>query len=160
MTKIKSVTALNYSAKLPETDEEYNSADVATEALITAEAVRELVYNAIQTPDGTILRSRHRHDYVTHKDANGKTYMLDGGLDYIRCSAHKDQNSLSVFSDDPHEVQREHIDWGTYGIKGDQPLSYVTIAEMHTDHIKAVLLTASRIAPGIYNCMKTELEQR
>ena len=86
--------------------------------------------------------------------------MLDGGLDYIRCSAHEDQNSLSVFSDDPHEVQREHIDWGTYGIKGDQPLSYVTIAEMHTDHIKAVLLTASRIAPGIYNCMKTELEQR
>ena len=39
-----------------------------------------LVRNAMRTPDGTIIRSRHRHDYVTHKDANGSEYMLDGGL--------------------------------------------------------------------------------
>ena len=27
-----------------------------------------------------IIRSRHRHDYVTHTDANGKEYMVDGGV--------------------------------------------------------------------------------
>ena len=30
-----------------------------------------LVHNALQTPDGTIIESRHRHDYKTYEDANG-----------------------------------------------------------------------------------------
>jgi hypothetical protein len=43
-----------------------------------------IVANRIRTPDGTILESKHRHDYVTYTDANGKQYMVDGGL--VKCS--------------------------------------------------------------------------
>ena len=32
----------------------------------------EILNSRLRTPDGTILESIHRHDYVTHTDANGK----------------------------------------------------------------------------------------
>ena len=32
----------------------------------------EILNSRLRTPDGTILESEHRHDYVTHTDANGK----------------------------------------------------------------------------------------
>jgi hypothetical protein len=48
--------------------------------------VERLLLNRIRTPDGTILTSRHQHDYVTHEDANGETYMTDGGTAYLRRS--------------------------------------------------------------------------
>jgi hypothetical protein len=51
----------------------------------------KLIKNCLETPDGTILQSRHRHDYHEYTDANGKNYMIDGGLSYVRCSAHGDE---------------------------------------------------------------------
>ncbi len=47
---------------------------------------KRLIYNSIITPDGTVLVSRHRHDYNSHLDKNGLTYSIDGGTDYTRTS--------------------------------------------------------------------------
>ncbi len=103
-----------------------------------------LLYNGLMTPDGTIIESRHRHDYKTYEDANGKSYMIDGGTAYVRCSAWGDETHLSVWSDDDHELIREHAEWGTYGINGDQPLKYVKIKDMSTDHLEACVVDCSQ----------------
>ena len=52
--------------------------------------VKKLIRNRWQTPDGTILESKHRHDFVSHKDANGEYYFIDGGTDYIRMTVNKE----------------------------------------------------------------------
>ena len=120
-----------------------------------------ILSNRMRTPDGTILESRYRHDYVTHLDNNGKEYMLDGGLDYVRSSANGDEYLLTIYTDYPHELIRLHAKWGTYGKQSDQPLSYVAIADMETGHLQACLDTQkSTIRPALYKVMQDELEYR
>lgn len=122
--------------------------------------MKQLIRNAIQTPDGTVIQSYHRHDYVTHIDAtNRKEYMIDGGLSYIRSSANGDELYLTLYDDEPHEIQRKVLVWGTYGKDGKQPFKYKSIEDMETDHIKAVLKEC-RPHTVIANCMKKELELR
>lgn len=120
----------------------------------------KLIQNALRTPDGTVLQSHHRYDYKTHIDAiTGKKYMIDGGLDYIRRSAWGDEEVLTLYSDSAHSVQRDCITWGSYGKNGDEPLKYLTIAEMSDEHIKAVL-TKCNPYPIIRDCMVEELKHR
>ena len=76
---------------------------------------KNIIYSAIRTPDGTVIESNDRHDYKEHIDANGKTYMIDGGNDYIRCSANGDEVFLTVYLEDSHDRVREVMKWGTRG---------------------------------------------
>jgi hypothetical protein len=101
---------------------------------------RALLVNSLQTPDGTILVSRHRHDYVSHKDEiTGTTYSVDGGLDYIRWSIGGDYTNLCIYSDYPHEKIRAGVERGGRGINGDQPLEYVTLDKINDDWLKAII---------------------
>ena len=118
--------------------------------------------NRIRTPDGTILESMHRHDYVTYIDANGKEYMVDGGLDYLRRNVHDDApyTELSVLSTDEHSVVREVFKWGTYGIDGKQKLKYVVLKDMSWDHIEAILETQTQLRDHIRQVFVNELDYR
>jgi hypothetical protein len=118
-----------------------------------------IVSNRIRTPDGTILESMHRHDYVTYLDANGLEYMVDGGLDYLRRNVHDDapHEEWSVYSDDPHDVIREVFKWGTRGKDGRQPLTYVPLKDLTTDHIVAILETQDHIQQYIRNIFLDEM---
>ena len=127
---------------------------------MTMNRERRLIYNAIRTPDGTVLESRHRHDYKEYKDANGKEYIIDGGLDYIRTTVHEDQVSLALYDDSPHEIQREVLTWGTYGKSGKEDYRIVAIKDMETDHIKNVLALEYVTTGARYNAMVAELEWR
>lgn len=117
----------------------------------------KIVYNALRTPDGTVLESRHRHDYRTYTDANGKEYMVDGGLDYLRRSAHGDEFNLSVSLDDEHEAVRVVLEWGTRGPNGDQPYRLVKLCDMADDHIQACLETQNNMYPQVRAAMQNEL---
>ena len=102
--------------------------------------MRKLVLNRIRTPDQTVLTSRNRHDFVSHKDKNGELYYTDGGLSYIRRSINKESyEDLSLYSTDSFEKLREGIEWGTYGRNGDEELHYKSISNMSTNHINAIL---------------------
>jgi hypothetical protein len=121
-----------------------------------------LVYNAIRTPDGTILESFHTHDFKTYVDKNGKEYMVDGGRDYVRRNVHDEApyEELSVYTTDGHDKVREVLKWGTYGINGDQPLTYIALKDMNTGHIKACLDTVPHIHSAWKQAFEEELKLR
>lgn len=118
-----------------------------------------LVYNAIRTPDGTLLESFTRYDFKEHTDANGNTYAVDGGLGYARRIGPDDSTELSVWSDEPHEKKRLFTHWGTYGKNGDEPFRYIPVVSMTTEHIEAVLKTQI-VYPPIKQVLEDELKFR
>lgn len=105
-----------------------------------------IVSNRIKTPDGTILVSRHVHDYVEYTDKVTKQYFsVDGGHEYIRRGFEGRYEEMTVYANDNFALIRYTMEWGTYGIKGDQPLQYRTLMHMSNSHIEAILKTQSHI---------------
>ena len=121
----------------------------------------QIVVNRIRTPDGTVLQSYNRHDYVTHVDKNGKEYMVDGGNDYLRRNVHDDApaEEMSLSMDDPFDQIREAFCWGTRGVAGDEPLKWVPLMKLSSDHIEAILDNGYG-ADWVRTLMSKELEFR
>lgn len=123
----------------------------------------DIICNRIRTPDGTIIESKNRHDYASHKDANGHTYSVDGGKDYLKRSYTQDAppaTEMSVYSDDEHSVIREAMSWGTYGKEGKDPFHYVTLVDMTSEHILGCLKNVPNMNPSYRDSFKKELEFR
>lgn len=123
----------------------------------------QILYNAIQTPDGTILESFHRHDYKTHRDeVTGEIYMVDAGLSYLRRGINKvPATELSIDTSYPFAVQREYFSWGTYGKSGTEAKKYVRLKDMTDLHIENILKTQYQLK-GTYveELFKQELAYR
>ena len=118
-----------------------------------------LLLNRIQTPDGTILTSRHTHDYVSYQDANGHYYAVDGGLSYQRIVGPSDYIDMSVTTADDFMLIRNLYEWGTYGPNGDQPLKYVKLCDLSDDHIENILSTL-KFSDDIRNIFRQEQAYR
>lgn len=102
----------------------------------------KLIANRWQTPDGTILWSKHRHDFVTHKDkVTGETMFIDGGNEYIRSSG-VGLKSLCVYSNGTFELDREWVVWGRNYDKDMNKLEeteWIPVKDLNTDHIYKIL---------------------
>ena len=115
----------------------------------------EIYKNSIITPDGTVLESKHRWDYVTYKDNNEQFYAIDGGLDYLKRGFDKpDYIENSVTSDSKFEDIRKCFTW-TSLTKGKQLLK-----DLDTEHIKAIIRTQEHISDTTKNIFLKELEYR
>lgn len=122
--------------------------------------MRKLILNRIRTPDQTVLTSRHRHDFKSHKDKNGEIYICDGGIDYIKRSINKEPyEDLSLYTTDSFEKLREGIEWGSRGKNGDEELKYKSISNMSTNHIKAIL-SQIKLAEYMEELFQKEISHR
>lgn len=103
---------------------------------------KRIIVNQIRTPDGTILKSMHRHDYVQYTDQNGKDYMVDGGTDYLRRIVHEDApyEELTIYEDASFEVIRENYCRGGRGKDGTQPLTWVPMNQMNDNWLAACIV--------------------
>lgn len=122
--------------------------------------MRKLIQNKWQTPDGTILISKHRHDYVEYTDKNGDYYMIDGGNDYVRKSVNKEEmKNLCIYSDGSFETDRFLL-WGRNYDKNMKRLpktEFVPIKDLNTDHIWAILLTLPNMNKEYRKVMEEEI---
>lgn len=100
---------------------------------------RKLVVSRMKTPDGTILVSRHVHDFVSHKDKKtGEVYILDGGRDYRRESVNSiPGEDVSIYSDAPFEEIRENLCRGTFDKNGNR--IWKPICELTDSHLQNIL---------------------
>ena len=118
-----------------------------------------IIINRIRTPDGTILCSKNRHDYVNYVDKNGHTYMVDGSRDYLRRNVCEEApyEELSVYTSSPHSEIREVFVWG----KGTaRHLEWVLLKDISDDHIQAILDTQTHITDWVRNLFKDEQQYR
>lgn len=119
-----------------------------------------ILLNRIKTPDGTILTSYNRHNYVEYKDTITKeVLMVDGGTDYLRRNMGT-YEELSVYDDGSHLTRRSAVHWGTRGKDGRQPLVYKPIKDLDSDHIEAILKTQHQISDFYKEIFKDELKYR
>jgi hypothetical protein len=119
-----------------------------------------ILLNRIKTPDGTILTSYNRHNYVEYKDTLTKeVLMVDGGTDYLRRNVGT-YEELSVYDDGSHITRRSAVHWGTRGKDGKQPLVYKLLKDLDSDHIEAILKTQHQISDFYREVFMEELKYR
>lgn len=128
--------------------------------------MKKLIANKWQTPDGTILWSKHRHDYVSHLDLNGEYYFVDGGNDYIRQSVNtstQQLKNLCVYDDGKFETLRKNICWGRNYDANNKRLpetEYIPIKDLTDYHIWAILTTQKNMSSSYKRLMEEEIIYR
>jgi hypothetical protein len=103
-----------------------------------------LILNRWRTPDGTILTSIYRHEYVEHTDKNGEYYFVDGGTDYIRMSVNNEKmTDMCVYSDSPFDEIRRIMVRGTFS-EDNKPI-FIPLCNMSNPHLENCIIYYSNL---------------
>lgn len=107
----------------------------------------------------TYIISLHTHDFRGCPCGN---CAVDGGKDYTK-RTFKDINLIEDFSikdtSTPEEI-RARLLWGTRGKGGTEPLRFLPIGQLTTEHLEAILRTQTQINELYRNAIVTELRIR
>lgn len=127
------------------------------------------IYNAIKTPDGTVLWCKHRHDFKNYFDSvSNEVYFNDGGESYVRRSVNSvpyEDLAVWVDTDNPKltTAVRSAPFWRSYGKNGEflPDGVYLSLDKMETEHIEAILETQGHIQGSVIEeLFKLELNKR
>lgn len=127
--------------------------------------MRQILVNKIKCPDGTVLVSKHRHDFKGHIQDDGREYFVDGGLAYQRVGfSDQDFEDLTCYTDDPHEKIREHFEWTRCMDAGGNRLPepvVVLLKDITDGHLNALVEWTSEDYPDyIHQLFVDEVEWR
>lgn len=94
-----------------------------------------IIQNAVEY-NGTVFQSTHVHDYVQVTD----TFAIDGGSEYIRWAGVPlhEMFDINLMTTDSFDKIADNLVWGTRGVDGRQPLKYIYMKDMDSDHLKKV----------------------
>jgi len=123
--------------------------------------MRQIIRNAIRCPDGTVLESKHQHDYVSHEQKDGRTYSVDGGTAYQKIGyTDKEYENLIVYVDDDISIVREHFMWLRQLDKDGVPLDapeLVYLKDITDEHLDALIQwTSTGYADSTHDVMVRE----
>lgn len=126
---------------------------------------QKLIRNAIRCPDGTVIESRHRHDFQPHKQEDGREYSVDGGLCYQHISfSDLEFENLALYEGDPHEKIRGGFSWCSVldenSNRRPQPV-FTLLKDLTDDHLDNLIeFTKEDYPKHIHNVFLAEKEWR
>lgn len=86
-------------------------------------------------------------------------FLINNGIEDLGILYNFEENEF-IETAFPHIPPREYMFWGTRGISGDQPLTYIVVKDLETDHIQAILANIKVMWPEIRACLENELKLR
>lgn len=102
---------------------------------------KKVIASRIQTPDGTIIWSRHVHDYIEYQDTiTGEIYMLDGGTDYMKTSVNQvPAKNVSIYNTAKWKTLRDFIIRNTMLLDENKKptfkTGFVRLSNMSDEHL-------------------------
>lgn len=122
---------------------------------------REILVNQIQTPDGFMLKSKSPIECDVYIDTfNRKKYIVSGGIDAVERYGANDYIEKTIYKDDPIEEVRESFTWGSYGRQETEPLHFIKLKDLTTEHIDNIILTQTHVPKSIIDIFIAELDYR